>query len=320
MRMLFPHFRRLVASPEVIPVAVAVDRSAKSRRPPKVGGPIRRPFSKTFPGPRLWWGPRQRAARRQRQKERRKGRPPVSIPRDPSSAGKLQTATPRYGSIALSAASAIHRIGSYISSDTKSVEAVGFAFEQYAKGMSRRAIAAEFNKRGLRTIRDQLFDEACIRRILQNPTYCGDVVAGKHSRGKFNRISADGIICVRNAHDAIVSRQLFETVEQVLQTFKREKTKPICGNHILSTLVHCGYCDRRMYGIRNRRSDRKDDRRYTCTNNQKWEPCTFPASVAAEWIEQFALRAIEQHVMTDDVLSQVTTSVSNLIANDEHAE
>jgi hypothetical protein len=38
MSMLFPHFRRLVASPEVIPVAVAVDRSAKSRRPPKVGG------------------------------------------------------------------------------------------------------------------------------------------------------------------------------------------------------------------------------------------------------------------------------------------
>ena len=87
--------KRLVASPEVIPVAVAVDRSAKSRRPPKVGGPIPRPFSETSPGPRLWRGPRQRAARRQRQKERRKGLAPLVHSKRPETGRELQTATPR---------------------------------------------------------------------------------------------------------------------------------------------------------------------------------------------------------------------------------
>ena len=88
--------KRLVASPEVIPVAVAVDRSAKSRRPPKVCGPTHAMFNfKGSPGPRLWWGPRQRAARRQRQKERRKGLAPLVHSKRPETGRELQTATPR---------------------------------------------------------------------------------------------------------------------------------------------------------------------------------------------------------------------------------
>jgi hypothetical protein len=61
----------------------------------KVGGPIPRPFSETSPGPRLWRGPRQRAARRQRQKERRKGLAPLVHSKRPETGRELQTATPR---------------------------------------------------------------------------------------------------------------------------------------------------------------------------------------------------------------------------------
>ena len=74
-----------------------------------------------------------------------------------------------------------------------------------------RKIAEWLNDCGLRTVKGNVFTARAIRAILSNPVYCGDVVF--HRAGRV----------VRDHHEALVSRELWETVNG---TADKETSKP----------------------------------------------------------------------------------------------
>lgn len=90
---------------------------------------------------------------------------------------------------------------------------------------------------------------AAICKILSNPVYTGDMVQGKSSKLSFKskitlRIPKEEWIVVKNKHDAIVSRELFEQAGR--RKVPRKKSKTIQFSNAFSGLVYCGDCKRVM--------------------------------------------------------------------------
>jgi hypothetical protein len=87
--------------------------------------------------------------------------------------------------------------------------------------------------------------------MLRNPVYCGVLVAGRWSQGKFSRIDADGLIWHDNAHDPIVSRRLFDAVQDELRRrfgLHREYRRADAGQYLLGQRVRCDHCGGKLYG------------------------------------------------------------------------
>lgn len=73
-------------------------------------------------------------------------------------------------------------------------------FLEASQGVEADEIAEWMNDCGLKTVKGNVFTPRAVRAILSNPVYCGDVVF--HKAGK----------TVRDHHEALVSRELWETV------------------------------------------------------------------------------------------------------------
>lgn len=111
-------------------------------------------------------------------------------------------------------------------------------FEMAAAGMSLRTIVRILNGEGLTTAKGKKWGTSSLHAILKNETYTGMIVWGrtsKHDRPPLR---------VEDAHPAIVSRELFDQVQEVL----REKAPTVMhprragSNYLLSGLVKCKAC------------------------------------------------------------------------------
>lgn len=88
--------------------------------------------------------------------------------------------------------------GTFIPSEEKKF--VVEMFLEASQGVEADEIAEWLNDCGLRTVKGNVFTARAVRAILSNPVYCGDVVF--HRAGRV----------VRDHHEALVSRELWETV------------------------------------------------------------------------------------------------------------
>jgi len=108
------------------------------------------------------------------------------------------------------------------------------------------------------------------------------------------------LIVVENAHEAIVTPELFEEVQRILKSRSKRHDR-VPGRHILSGLVTCEHCQRRMSGVfRKDYGKREAGCFYFCDPHQHkrgYDPkCPHPA-VRAERLEAFVLEAIRQHLL-----------------------
>jgi site-specific DNA recombinase len=113
----------------------------------------------------------------------------------------------------------------------------------------------------------QFWDKTTIRRILRNRKYTGDMAwnaehEGKYSEFRNGRVNTeDSKIAVRknllddwvvalDVHEALISRELFEKVQQKLDRNKANTTPhPGGGPFALTGLLICGDCGRRLAGV-----------------------------------------------------------------------
>lgn len=100
-----------------------------------------------------------------------------------------------------------------------------------------------------------------VAHILNNPVYTGDMVQGKSKTIEHNQQDAppEDYIIVRNTHEAIVSRKLFETANKIRSAVREEyKSKPInaYSENIFKGLVFCPHCGKPLH--RQRGNIRKD--------------------------------------------------------------
>ncbi len=171
------------------------------------------------------------------------------------------------------------------------VRTVQRIFEMYTDlAMGLRAIASHLNEEGIpspgcanpKANLDRTWCLSSVRGILNNSVYTGDLTWNKRTQGKFHRIAngqaqkretlhravekngkKDWIV-VPNAHDPLVSRDLFERAQvrrtdekKDRQNFRRGRGKD--SPFLLTSLLVCKHCGFRLQGYTHHSGYRRTD-------------------------------------------------------------
>ena len=157
-----------------------------------------------------------------------------------------------------------------------------------------------------------------VRAILRNPKYTGALVWNRRSRGKYHTLLADGKvtgkpdkkdrandpatwIIVPGTHEALVSQELFDRVQDRLAT-NRGGTGPKLGSYLFSGLVTCTNCGRTMNGI-----TMKGRRYYRChkyDGDTRQVVCGY-AAVSEEFLLERFDRTLQEEVLNRDRLRAI---------------
>ena len=121
-------------------------------------------------------------------------------------------------------------------------EQVRKIYEWYLGGESLAGITKHLQEAGYTNRYGSWSSWSSVRNVLSNETYTGQLHFGE--------------ITVKDAHEAIISKEQFKTV-QIIRSKRREKygATAFQSKHLLTGLLFCGYCGARYY--------KKDNGRYT---------------------------------------------------------
>ena len=102
---------------------------------------------------------------------------------------------------------------------------VRLIFHKFAdEGKGTHVIARELKEEGILPMRAKEWQNTVILRILRNEKYCGDLVQKKTytpdflSHEKKTNRGQEEFVIIRNHHEPIISRALFERANRILDT------------------------------------------------------------------------------------------------------
>jgi len=152
---------------------------------------------------------------------------------------------------------------------------------------------------------------ATIREILRNDKYTGKFVWAKQREEKYHRVSGDEVhtrtdphvtqdnppeawTVVENAHQALVSQEIFDQVQQKLERRKRRPkgeqypysrhTKSNGHAYMLTGMVYCAHCGCNMHGQMNTRGVPKRRIAASIKGRRRKPSSIASGSLAANWI------------------------------------
>ncbi|MDE6314719.1 MAG: recombinase family protein [Lachnospiraceae bacterium] len=148
-------------------------------------------------------------------------------------------------------------------------------FDMYLnQGKSAFDIAKFLSVSGITTRKGNPFRKATVTYMLTNPFYCGIVrwnVRTGNSRRTFR--SENEWINVKGSHEPIISKELFDKVQDKLSLQKQTcppKSRPASSySHYLSGLIHCSNCGGVLVSSKGRNTNGKSYGNFNCTNYSK---------------------------------------------------
>ena len=161
-------------------------------------------------------------------------------------------------------------------------------YEMFLKGISFYGITKILNENDIKTPSEyyefnwnkycklkKKWNTKTIKDILTNEIYIGNLVQNKRNKinYKINKVvynSRDKFIIVENTHDAIIDKDTFYRVQELLPKSKNRCDK--IEKHLLDGLIYCGDCHSRIL-INSRR--KRDGKCYIiCSGYRKDKNCT----------------------------------------------
>ena len=114
-------------------------------------------------------------------------------------------------------------------------------FEKSLRGSGLKELCKELNERGI-TNRGKRWYKGTLHYVLRNEAYTGTAVWGRTSKGQ----EAADSVRVEGAWPALVSRELFEDVQQAMRERAPKVQRPgrVGSKFLLSGLLRCGVCGR----------------------------------------------------------------------------
>lgn len=125
-------------------------------------------------------------------------------------------------------------------------------FEEYALSGSARGIARRLNDSGIHTRSGGNWDNRAVEYVLRNITYTGTMhwTPGGTRRQNYADKINENTIFSENAHEAIISDELFEAVQRKIEANKKKYAKNAHREHgamfPLKGLVRCSSCGAAM--------------------------------------------------------------------------
>lgn len=198
------------------------------------------------------------------------------------------------------------------------------------EGMSKAGIAKRLNElgipnptaykhqKGLRYCgpqtfwNDGLWSEKTIRDILLNEMYIGNMVQGKQkviSYKVHDRVRTDekDWIVVENTHDAIISKELFEKAQDLLQRDTRVPSEQR-SLHLFSGLLRCADCKKSMT-----RKTSKGIVYYICsTYARKSKSACTQHTIREDVLEKVVLRIIQEQISLIENLEEIIEEVNRV--------
>ena len=151
---------------------------------------------------------------------------------------------------------------------------VRFIYEKFVEMQNYTMVAKELNDRCINppylykktkevyyvadNVKDKGWDKSAVERILKSETYIGNLVQGKTSitaRNEKNRIHnpKDKWLIIKGTHEPIIEKELYKKAEEIRQkikerttTYKHHTKNYSIEENILSNILYCGVCGRKM--------------------------------------------------------------------------
>ena len=168
-------------------------------------------------------------------------------------------------------------------------------FNEYAAGKSYREIIDGLNADGLKTKRGNSFGNNSLHDLLHNEKYIGTLVYGQapyREDGTRNTHSKDGtdVIRIEDALPAIISKEVFETVQNRMSLNKRLQGGRPAKNreYHLRSKVFCADCKSAMTIS----TSKGEYYYYRCTGKKRLHNCD-AAPVSVDYLEQRVAEAIK---------------------------
>lgn len=190
-------------------------------------------------------------------------------------------------------------------------------FDSYVNGqVGMKRLAQDINVMGYRTRSGSQFLSTSIEKILNNTVYTGVII--------FNREEKHGYptIYTENAHEAIISQELFNEAQCIKSLRHTEKVRP-AFDYKLTSYLECGECGSSMSGESAHNRHKSIFHYYRCRDNRTTGKCS-SKRVRRELIEDHVFKGIQSviaskktiHAVVRDLLdiakSKIKKNVSDL--------
>lgn len=135
------------------------------------------------------------------------------------------------------------------------VPIIEFIFNSYLSGKSLSEIAKELtqNEKPITSEKHSEWNRTSIQYILTNEKYVGDSLVQKRFTPdelplkKIRNVGQLPRYYIRNSHPAIISREIFEAVQVLLQ--QKTISKSTVSSYPLSQIVKCGHADQHSLAV-----------------------------------------------------------------------
>lgn len=158
-------------------------------------------------------------------------------------------------------------------------EVVKYIYKLYEQLRSTLKVAYRLQQENIQTKRNGQWTAKTVRDILRNPFYVGTYRYNMRESGGSRRLkNKDEWIVVENNHPAIIEKEQFECVNQLLSDNYRGLTdvqRADIHKHIFSKMLYCGKCNALLTaGLDSARQDGYRPSRYTCVTSGGAKRCS----------------------------------------------
>lgn len=192
-------------------------------------------------------------------------------------------------------------------------EIVQTIYREYLGGKGYKAIAEGLNSEEKQTKLKKPFNGNGIKFILQNPMYYGLIRWGLSKNSKVSSEVKEDPVIVENDKLAIISKEIYNQVQEKIKTNPRSHVKRFNGNHLLSGLLRCPHCGE--YGMSIQISKDKKSNKvyeyYICNQYQTYKTCV-ANGLKKDKIEEEFLSLFEEKVSNSKKISEMLNGLNNL--------
>ena len=190
--------------------------------------------------------------------------------------------------------------------DERAAPVVRRIFEMYAAGASYGDIQAATREDMIR-LRGRPLSKNSIHDILRNEKYTGTFIYCKGTKHNHRHVQ-DDVIRVPDAFPAIVPRELWERVQEMMDKRKRHPGERARNKarevYLLSGLIFCGKCGAALVGECGRGRTRKRYAYYECNRRGRTKECNLK-TVRKDYVESLVLADIRRHIFSPEARARL---------------